>query len=107
MEHPEPNHYSLEHIQEAPDRQPSQVNDYSQSRAPFFGRLPPEIRHQIYEAVLRSAGLIHHIYKSDVGPSSAITHTRCCIDPDDEDVRQQLYFETCSGETYNVSSNGS
>lgn len=64
--------------------------DGSQSRSPFFERLPPEIRHQIYDAVLDSAGLTQHIYKSDVGHSAAVAHTRCCIDPDDKDMRERL-----------------
>lgn len=103
MEYPEGGHPSPEHTKKAPEHLPSQVNDYVQSRAPFFGRLPPEIRHQIYEAVLHSAGLTQHIYKSDVGHSAAVTHTRCYIDPDDEDVREQRYYETFSEEEADTS----
>lgn len=105
MELLEGNHYSLGHSQEALDHQSSHVNDHSQFMSPFFGRLPPEIRHQVYEAILHSAGLTQHIYKSDVGHSAAITHTRCCIDPDDEDVRELRYFETFSEEIDTVFSN--
>ncbi|OIW32616.1 hypothetical protein CONLIGDRAFT_699438 [Coniochaeta ligniaria NRRL 30616] len=94
MEHPQRNHSSLIHSQEAPAHHPSQDNEYSQPTSPFFGRLPPEIRHQIYDAILHSAGRTQHIYKSDTGPGAAVTHTRCRIDPDDEDLREQRYFET-------------
>lgn len=69
---------------------------YGQPISPFFGRLPPEIRHQIYEALLHSAGSTQHIYKSDVGDSAAITQTPCLIDPDDDDVRELRYVETFS-----------
>jgi hypothetical protein len=65
--------------------------------------LPPEIRHQIYKAILDSAGLTQHIYKSDVGHGAAITHTRCCVDPDDEDVREKRYYATFTEEAETVS----
>jgi len=78
------------------------ADDYRQSSSPFFSRLPPEIRHQIYEALLHSAGLTQHIYKTDVGQTAAITHTRCLIDPDDPDLREQGYFETFSDEAVNA-----
>jgi hypothetical protein len=69
-------------------------SEYGQSGSPFFNRLPPEIRHQICEALLSSAGLTQHIYKLAIGRRAPISHTRCQIDPDKADVRELRYVAT-------------
>lgn len=60
-----------------------------QSNSSFFGRLPPEIRTQIYEHIVQP---VQHIFMWDAHHTGPMAHAPCIVDPEAQDMRERTYF---------------
>jgi hypothetical protein len=62
------------------------TTSHHQLQSTFFGKLPLEIRRQIYQELWASSGLDQHIYQK----GGRFSHCPCTIDHDEPDERDEL-----------------